>query len=163
MFKEFLLNNTEGSQRLCREKGLRSFSGEPDYRLHFWRLHVVQGCKTNHSGIWLTRRPWWQQCGSNGLHYSLQQWRSCGAGWILALGFQCSFPEHPPPQLLQSLNRGSGAGSTGAHTSTIGFWILSLWNPQLEPQIPDLFFTPFPRQSHAIHISFHIWQRPEWT
>lgn len=47
-----------------------------------------------------------------------------------------------PPNLwqLRSLNRGSGAGSTGVQTSNVGFWILSLWNPQLEPQIPDLFF-----------------------
>lgn len=111
IFKELLLNNAEGSQRVCRD-GSGVFLGEPDYLLHFWRLNVVQGCKTNRGGIWLRLRPWWQECGSLGLRYSLQQRRSWGAGWIPALYVNCSFTVpsqdfNPPPQHLRSLNRGS--------------------------------------------------------
>lgn len=159
MFKELLLNNTEGSQRLCREKGLRSFSGEPDYRLHFWRLHVVQGCKTNHSGIWLTRRPWWQQCGSNGLHYSLQQWRSCGAGWILALGFQCSFPKHSPPPspatpIVEPRQRGRKHWGTHQHHRLLDLVTLkpTTWTPNPRP----VFHSISPTITCNTHLLPHL-------
>lgn len=144
IFKELLLNNTEGSQRVCRD-GSGVFLGEPDYLLHFWRLNVVQGCKTNRGGIWLRLRPRWQECGSHGLRYSLQQRRSCGAGWIPALYFNCSFtvPSQdfiPPSNISDPWTEAAGAGSTGAQTSTVGFWILSLRNPQLEPPNPRPVF-----------------------
>lgn len=45
------------------------------------------------------------------------------------------------------------------NTNPAGFWISSHWNPQPEPATPDLFFTPFPQQSHAIHVCLHVEQR----
>lgn len=46
----------------------------------------------------------------------------------------------PPPNISDPWTEAAGAGSTGAQTSTVGFWILSLWNPQLEPPNPRPVF-----------------------
>ena len=67
--------------------------------------------------------------------------------------------QHPHPHPLP---QASGAGSTRVIPSPAGFWISSHWNPQPEPATPDLFFTPFPQQSHAIHVCLHVEQRQEY-
>lgn len=167
IFKELLLNNAEGSQRVCRD-GSGVFLGEPDYLLHFWRLNVVQGCKTNRGGIWLRLRPWWQECGSLGLRYSLQQRRSWGAGWIPALYVNCSFTvpsqdfNPPPPTSPIPEPRQQGQEALGHRPAPLASGSCHSETHNLNPQIPDLFFTPFPRQSHAIHVSVRVRQRPEW-
>lgn len=94
---------------------------------------------------------------------------SCGAGCVAAHGFKrsptllSSNSVHFPTSAFHSIPipgpQASGAGSTGVIPSAAGFWISSLWNPQPEPATPDLFFTPFPQQSHAIHVCLHVQQR----
>lgn len=98
----------------------------------------------------------WQERRVNGLCY-----RAFSPG-----GVQCGrvYPQpvapHPSPPLFATprLVGGGGVGQEVAGQSAFSFWILSQWKPQPKPATPDLFCTPFPRQSQAIHVDSHVQQ-----